>query len=157
MSPPLLAYESSASYAPTYVLDASVALKWFVDEPGTIAAKRLKDECLQGRRRLIAPSLLAIEVANALRYQKSLGQEDVDGALADLADMPIVWIEFTLAGLRRLAKLARDRNIAVYDAVYVYLASEEQMPLVTADEELRKRCAGMPLVISLADLYPGPH
>ena len=45
----------------TRVVDASVALRWFVEAPGSAAAAQL----LSGRERLIAPDLIVAEVANA--------------------------------------------------------------------------------------------
>lgn len=45
----------------TIVIDASVALKWFVEEEGTRQAAAL----LAGQYRLIAPALIVAEVANA--------------------------------------------------------------------------------------------
>jgi predicted nucleic acid-binding protein len=43
-----------------FVIDASVAIKWLVDEPGTAAALSLR------RHRLLAPDLLIAECANVL-------------------------------------------------------------------------------------------
>ena len=45
----------------TLVVDASVAIKWLIEEDGTDAA-----EALRGRR-LAAPQLIRVEVANVLR------------------------------------------------------------------------------------------
>ena len=45
----------------TVVIDASVALKWFVEEQGTDQAAAL----LAGNDLLIAPDLIVAEVANA--------------------------------------------------------------------------------------------
>ncbi len=45
----------------TLVVDASVALKWFVSEPGTDAAATL----LAGPEPLIAPQLVVGEICNA--------------------------------------------------------------------------------------------
>ncbi|CAN5558904.1 hypothetical protein BH23ACT7_BH23ACT7_08320 [soil metagenome] len=43
----------------TVIVDASVALKWTLAEPGRAAAVALRD----GRDELVAPDLLAAEVA----------------------------------------------------------------------------------------------
>lgn len=47
--------------AQSLVVDASVAVKWLVDEPGSDAVHALKG------RDLAAPALLRIEVANVMR------------------------------------------------------------------------------------------
>jgi predicted nucleic acid-binding protein len=44
----------------TFVIDASVVIKWVVDEPGTAQAHLLR------RHRLLAPDLLIAECANIL-------------------------------------------------------------------------------------------
>jgi predicted nucleic acid-binding protein len=45
-----------------YVVDASVAVKWFVPEPHTQAALRF----LNGDHQLMAPDLLVPEIGNTL-------------------------------------------------------------------------------------------
>ena len=52
------------------VVDASVALKWLVEEEGSEAANRL----LQGDHELYAPRLMASEIANALWRKARLGE-----------------------------------------------------------------------------------
>jgi predicted nucleic acid-binding protein len=50
------------------ILDASVILKWFVDEESSDQALRIRDEFCRGEREIVVPDLLLLEVANALRY-----------------------------------------------------------------------------------------
>jgi hypothetical protein len=49
------------------VVDASVALKWVVTEPGSEEAASLLDELATGTLALLAPEHLVGEVANGLR------------------------------------------------------------------------------------------
>ena len=51
-----------------YVTDASIAVKWFVDEADSSRARKLKGLYLEGAINLEAPSLLNYEVASALRF-----------------------------------------------------------------------------------------
>ena len=70
----------------TIVIDASVALKWVLDEPGTEAADALRD------RRLIAPALWFVEAANALWRGAKIGQlvsDEVGELLSVLMSAPI--------------------------------------------------------------------
>ena len=53
----------------TLVIDASIAIKWVVEEPGTAAALSLLEKA-----RLIAPELLLAECANIL-WKKVRGKE----------------------------------------------------------------------------------
>ncbi|MBV9552234.1 MAG: type II toxin-antitoxin system VapC family toxin [Alphaproteobacteria bacterium] len=50
------------------VVDASVALKWVLDEPGSEAAGELRSETI------IAPDFWIIEAANALWRSAKVGQ-----------------------------------------------------------------------------------
>jgi predicted nucleic acid-binding protein len=52
------------------IVDASVAIKWFIDEPGSEVARRLwRDE-----PDLLAPDLLVPEVCNAAWRKVRLGE-----------------------------------------------------------------------------------
>ena len=52
------------------IVDASVAIKWFIDEPGSDAARRL----WQDEPELLAPDLIVPEVCNAAWRKVRLGQ-----------------------------------------------------------------------------------
>lgn len=54
------------------VVDASVALKWFVDEPDSAPALALRNAHIAGQSPLVAPDLLIYEVANALLHNSRL-------------------------------------------------------------------------------------
>jgi predicted nucleic acid-binding protein len=56
----------------TYVIDASVALKWFLTEEESNGADVLFEAFLKGRTDLLAPDVLLLEVANALWKQTAL-------------------------------------------------------------------------------------
>ena len=51
------------------VVDASVAVKWLVDEDNSVIAHRLLD----GNHEISAPRLMATEVGNALRHKTLRG------------------------------------------------------------------------------------
>jgi predicted nucleic acid-binding protein len=54
------------------IVDASVAIKWFIDEPGSDVARRLwRDE-----PKLLAPDLIVPEVCNAAWRKVQLRQSD---------------------------------------------------------------------------------
>lgn len=113
------------------VVDASVALKWVLDEAGSVAASELLDG-----RELFAPPLLAIEVANALWVVARRGQ--ITGAEAEDALDLILRAPFQPlpSGLRlpiRALELARLLDHPVYDCVYLALAVALERPVITAD------------------------
>ena len=101
------------------VIDASVALKWVLDEPGQEAADALLDE------ELVAPSLMLIEAANALWRRSRRGEisgEEARERLAELQGAPvtIVPIEHDLLAA---ADLANTLGHPVYDCLYLALPS----------------------------------
>jgi len=49
------------------VADASVMVKWFVDEIYSENARKLRDEYINGTLEIIAPELMPYEVLNALK------------------------------------------------------------------------------------------
>lgn len=111
------------------VIDASVALKWVLDEPGKEAAEALLDE------ELIAPALWLLEAANALWKRAKRGDisaEQAKARLEELYNAPVTTtaIETDLAAA---ADLANALGHPVYDCLYLAAAIREQTHVVTAD------------------------
>ena len=70
------------------VLDTSVVIKWF--RQGEVLADlslALRDAYLDGQITVSAPSLLAYELANVLRYKNDLSSNQVQEAVQSLFDM----------------------------------------------------------------------
>ncbi len=114
------------------IVDASVAVKWLVQEPGSEQARLLS------RARLEAPDLLPVECANILWKKvrvRDLSREEALARLQLLLQAPV-----SLAGSRMLLEPALEMSFdlrhPVYDCVYLALALQRQLPLVTADERL---------------------
>ena len=113
----------------TLVVDASVALKWVLAEPGQAAADALLDEDL------IAPSLWLLEAANALWRRNLRGELSVAEAqerLSELFNAPVTAIPIE-EDLTAAANLAQRLGHPVYDCLYLALALREQTQVVTAD------------------------
>lgn len=111
------------------VIDASVALKWVLDEPGSDAAAALFDE------ELIAPVLWLVEAANALWRSTRIGQlTDVEAAerLAELRTAPVATLALE-PYLGAALDLATKIGHPVYDCVYLALALRYRTYVVTAD------------------------
>ncbi len=119
--------------ADVLVVDASIAVKWVVEEDGTAAALALRD-----RGRLIAPELLVPECANILwkktqRSELSKAQALLATRLLQRADIELVPTRVLLASA---TEIAIDLNHPAYDAVYLALAVARECRLVTADARL---------------------
>lgn len=120
-----------------FVIDASVAIKWVVEEVGSAAAMELRDE------ELAAPSLWLAEVANVLWVKARRGDltpEEARERQRWIASAPVFLAP--LGGLIPAAvEFAYRLDVTVYDALYLALAADRQEPLVTADLRLH-RAAG---------------
>ncbi|HEX4966416.1 MAG TPA: type II toxin-antitoxin system VapC family toxin [Thermoanaerobaculia bacterium] len=115
----------------SYVVDASVVVKWFLPEPYAEAAARLKRPDLD----LHAPELLVLEVSNALWKHSRRGALDpavAQEAVEALAVAPIRW-----HGLPSLFadafRIASETSRSVYDCSYLALSIRLQQLTVTAD------------------------
>jgi predicted nucleic acid-binding protein len=118
------------------VVDASIAVQWFANEPGSIVAARLLEE----DRRLFAPDFMPIEAANAWWRKVCLGDmqaADLDQAIVGLLGLDI---EFAPAAprLTRAARLAVEVRQSVYDCLYLALARDHSCHLATDDRALRR-------------------
>jgi len=142
------------AYHAAYVLDASVAVKWFSanPEPERDHALTLRDRRIEGKFRLIAPEFFLLEVMNALRKQRAFTESDVAEALTALENLHMEVYRTTWDLLRKTNAISWSYGASVYDAAYVALAEIIGFPLVTADEALVKKMRGHSIVLRLKDL-----
>ena len=137
------------------VVDASVAIKWVVQEPGSEQALALR------RFRLMAPDLLAAECANVLWKRVRRGEMDeaaaaAASALLELADVELVPMQSMLAQATRLAAALEH---PAYDCFYLVLAHNTGRQFVTADERLLRKLGTSKTSFSVTSLqaFPGLH
>jgi predicted nucleic acid-binding protein len=116
------------------IVDASVAIKWFVEEPGWEAARQL----WRNERRLLAPDLIVPEACNAMWRKVRAGQATAAQAEEAVARMQHGVLEVRptdpLAARAMAVSLALDHP--AYDCFYLALAEREQSVVVTADQRL---------------------
>lgn len=127
----------------TWVVDASVALKWFVQEADSEQALALLNQADQ----LAAPDLLLAEVLNGLWRLKRKGKItglEAESILPSLRGSIGHW-----RGLGELADSAGEISAMldhpVYDCFYLAMAKSEGLRLVTADVRLLERLQKTPL------------
>jgi predicted nucleic acid-binding protein len=115
------------------VVDASVAIRWVVDEPGSALAHRLRSIDL-----LVAPAIILAECGNALWRRVRLGLLDAAQARDRLAALRMAPVK--LRPDDALAPAALDLALGldhpICDCLYLALALDETAPLITADRRL---------------------
>jgi predicted nucleic acid-binding protein len=126
-----------------FVVDANVAIKWFVPEVRSAAASAL----LQPGNQMIAPDLLFPECGNVLwkkaRTRDITIEQGIEIAQA-LSVMPID-LYSTKPLLESAVQLAFMTGCSVYDAMYVALAISQNCKLKTADQRLLDKFASTPI------------
>lgn len=125
------------------VVDASVAVKWFVPEIHSDTAMRLLD----GEFIISAPDLIGPEFGNTI-WKKVRRKELTAAEGAEIVDgFPRIGVEvLPSAGLLRSAfELAVALDRTVYDCVYLALAVAQDAVLVSADTRFRASVAGTAL------------
>lgn len=125
-----------------YVVDASVAVKWFSDEVLSAEAETL----LNGHD-LVCLDHTIVEVASAL-LRKARRAGAIASNITDHLEAleALTEIRAAISHVHEATALATDHGCSVYDALYVALALLEGCQLVTADEKL---------YIALRGVYPG--
>ncbi len=115
------------------VVDASVAIKWVVEEPE--ADKAL---ALWSMGSLIAPDLIYAECANILWKKAQRGEHTKEESLFGARLMVRADLEtFPSDSLMEAAvELAIDLDHPAYDCLYLALALERDCQFVTADKRL---------------------
>jgi|SRR5262249_7430317 len=138
------------------VIDASIAIKWVVEERGTEAALSLRRT-----GRLIAPDLLIAECANVLWKKARRHELTVEQALyaANLLQHAELELLPTRSLLADAAAIAINLDHPAYDCVYIALAAANDCRFVTADEALVRKLRGSTIlserVLSLTDAGSG--
>ena len=124
------------------MVDASVLVKWFVDEEGSEEALKIRKKYVEGEAEILAPELILFEALNALRYkglftdqEVKLISETLDAYAFDLRPLRGQYAAQTL-------DVAYENDVTVYDGSYVSLASLEGAQMYTADQKLIGKLRG---------------
>jgi predicted nucleic acid-binding protein len=118
------------------VIDASVVIKWVVEENGTGQALALRHG-----GKLLAPELIVAECANILWKKVQRGQLSREEALlaARLLQGAEIELKPTRPLLEAATRIAIDLDHPAYDCLYLALAVDNDCQFVTADERLLRK------------------
>ena len=119
------------------VVDASVAIKWFVPEPHSTEARRILDGYQTGAISLLAPDLINAEFGNIVWKKhtfQGLAAADAQTIISDFRKLTFTQTS-AAALLVDAYQLAVTHRRSVYDALYLGLSMREGCQFVTADEK----------------------
>ncbi len=126
-----------------FVVDASVAIKWFLPEIHSDAALRL----LGGDHELLVPDLLFPEVGNVLwkrvRWREAT-REEAGATLEALLSLPLQ-VHPSRALMPLALDIAHHAQRSVYDSLYVAVCILRECAMVTADRRLHDALKKSPL------------
>jgi predicted nucleic acid-binding protein len=134
---------TTAGSAPLAVLDASVALKWVLPEPGHEESLAVLTAYEAGQLSLMAPRSFMEEVAGVLsrccrRKQLTAAQAEeafrvIDQHRPVLAEDPHL--------LDQALKLSLHRQLSLWDCLYLALAIDRRCNLITADRRFYRNAS----------------
>jgi len=127
-----------------FVLDASVALAWFLDNPVSPYATQVKQRLLDGARAVV-PALWHLEMANGFAVSERrhiLTAAEGTRCLIDVEQLTAqIETNSDLVLTRQALSTARSFQLSAYDAVYLDTARNQGLPLATLDQSLRAAAA----------------
>ncbi len=116
------------------VVDASVVVKWFIPEYGSIKAIKL----LNSSNGLSAPDIIRAEVGNILwklYTRRLLTSDEAFQIIENFLSLPVE-ICSSESLLASAFEIASATGRTVYDSLYLALAVERDTAVVTADQRL---------------------
>ena len=124
-----------------YVLDSSVAIKWFLAEPDSAKALDIRDNFARGIHELLAPDVFPVEAAHSITRAERQGRIKPGEAAIFFHDIvrnaPV--IKPTPPLLIRAIEISLSTRQAAYDCIFVALAEGEGCEMVSADDQLVRK------------------
>ena len=117
-----------------------------MDEPDSALALAVRDAHIAGHSPIVAPDLLVYEVANALIHHSRFPGHDIQRALDTLYDLQLELVMPTAEVAQVVVRLATRYELTFYDALYLGLAQELGMELITADRRFYHRVSPLAVV-----------
>jgi predicted nucleic acid-binding protein len=133
-----------------FVVDASVAIAWLFEDEVTPETEAVLDRLYNEEAH--APGLWELEVANVVLSAERRGRMSENASvqiMERLTDLPIR-INPDSPRIHHLLEVGRRYGLTSYDAAYLTLAQQLDLPLATLDRDLAAaaRLADVALVIT---------
>jgi len=133
------------------VVDSSMAIAWLMEDEFDETADWVLDSVKTGVR-LFVPALWMWEVTNAVFFaerRNRINKEYRDAALDRIDLLPVTFVPLpTLEEMKSLRVYADKHRLTAYDAKYLRIAKDLDLPLATLDRALitAARAEGVALV-----------
>ena len=121
------------------VIDASVVVKWFIEESDSDKALILRDRFIGGEVELYVPTLLYFEVLNALKYSQLFKPSELQDAGESLENYGFKVITIKNEIRKHMINVAIDCDLSIYDASYLGVSIGLEKVFCTADEKIIKK------------------
>jgi predicted nucleic acid-binding protein len=129
----------------TFVVDASVAAKWFLPqgEDYSEQAVEILASCIAGKAQLLVPDHFFAEMGNV--FWKGIRTKRISPSAAFIALQSIKDLDLVVSSsanlLEEALRIALEHHRTVYDSLYVALAVRSSTDFITADERLANALA----------------
>lgn len=121
------------------VIDASVAIKWYIAEPDSLKAKIWYNRIQTGKILAVIPDYFYLECCNVFLKRYRIAQEECKAVLRDIEQLGLEVVPLSILKMSQVITLSSKYNITMYDAVYLEVARIAEAKVVTADEILALR------------------
>jgi len=134
----------------SYVIDASVAAKLFINEDYSDKALEIVNAHTLGHLSLSAPTLIVYELGNVFWKHPQITPEKAYEFMRRFLDLQIdlVNVHSSLSLLKSTCDTSKSRNVTFYDAAYLAIAERQGTKVITADEKLHSKAADISLLLS---------
>ena len=116
-----------------FVIDSTVAIKWFIEEEYSSDARLLLNAYAEKRIDVAVPNIFYYEVLNTLRNSKAYSEEELKKIMEILDDLQFDRHELTGGYALKTIEYSMRKNLSIYEAAYVALADVLATTLYTAD------------------------
>jgi predicted nucleic acid-binding protein len=120
------------------IIDASVALKWFIEEEGSDRAQKIFSELIRNPKNFAVPELFFFEVANIFNRAFKTPTKDQLQIFETLTVCGINRFSFSNSLFIEL-RFFQDQGLSGYDASYAALAKILKGVWITADSKAHRK------------------